>query len=146
MVRTGSSLRTQSRIAVDAVTGSSSRISPTAGSTGSDRIGGTAHDDEADQGIAEAGDHPGQRERKQDERDDIEEPEPSGRQCQRGKTKDPAMVTINRTAKAARLANMNFPAASDSFIFGAGRGWRDRLRLLIQHRLVQITYNTTGHR
>ena len=32
-VRTGSSLRTQSRIAVDAVTGSSSRTSPTAGST-----------------------------------------------------------------------------------------------------------------
>ena len=139
MVRIGSSLRTQSRIAVDVVTGSSSRISPTAGSTAATGIGGTAHDDEANQGIAEAGNHPGQRERKQDKRDDIDETEPSGQQCQRGKTKRSRHGHDKQDGKSRPPGKQDLSGGVSFVHFCSRCGWRDRLRLLIQHRLVQIT-------
>src|SRR5215813_5426225 len=58
------------------------------------------------------------------------------------------MVTANRPAKATRLANMVFPAALVSIIWEQVRQVQDGLRLLIQHRVVQIaliTHQATGN-
>lgn len=106
---------------------------------GGDRIGGTAHDDEANQGIAEAGNHPGQRERKQDKRDDIDETEPSGQQCQRGKTKRSRHGHDKQDGKSRPPGKQDLSGGVSFVHFCSRCGWRDRLRLLIQHRLVQIT-------
>ena len=117
-MRSGGSLRTQSRIAVDAVTGSSSRISPAAGSTAATGSAEkrmmmkpiTAFQNPATiQGNVIAN-------RTSAARSRI--PNPPGVNASAASHSDPAMVTKNRTAKAARLANMLFSAASACVMAG----------------------------
>src|SRR4029453_10817119 len=47
-------------------------------------------------------------------------PSPPGASASAARTNDPVIASKNRTANAARLANMIFPTASVSFIFGTG--------------------------
>jgi hypothetical protein len=56
------------------------------------------------------------------------------------------MVTINRTAKAARLANRIFPAASVSFIFAAGAAGGTGYGFSFNIGWCRLLYNTTGDR
>ncbi len=146
MMRSGCSLRTHRRMAVDAVTGSLPRINPAAGNHGSHGIGGKPHDDEADHGITKSCDHPGQGDREQEKRCQIEDSNPPGANASAASHSDPAMVTANRTAKVARLANMLFSAASACIIAG-GCALGRTLWLLIRRRAVQTTaYNTLNRR
>ena len=57
---------------------------PSRGQYRSHRIGGEAHDDEADHGIAEPRDHPGQGDGEQEKRRKIEDSKSAGRQRQCG--------------------------------------------------------------
>ena len=118
MIRSGSSLRTQSRIAVDAVTGWSSPISPAAGSTAATGSAEkrmmmkpiTALQNPATiQGKVIAN-------RTSAARSRI--PNPPGVNASAASHSDPAMVTKNRTAKVARLANMLFSATSACVMAG----------------------------
>ena len=89
------------------------------GHHGSHRIGGKAHDDETDHGIRKilptiqgkvtANSTSAARSRI---------PNPPGANATAASHSDPAMVTENRTAKTARLANMLFSAASACIMAG----------------------------
>src|SRR4051812_13241737 len=127
MVRTGNSLRTQSRIAVDAVTRSSSRTSPTAGSTAAI---GSAEKRIMTKPITAlqkpATIHGNVTANKTSARKSGN-PSPPGDSASAASHSEPAMVATNRTANNARLANMIFPAGSVSVISGqvqvAGTGY-----------------------
>ena len=144
MMRIGCSLRTHRRIAVDAVTGSLPWINPAAGITAATASGEkrmmtkpiTALQNPATiQGKVTANKRSAARSRI---------PNPPGANASAASHSDPAMVTENRTAKVARLANMLFSAASACIIAGGcARG--KRLWLLIRRRAVQTTaYNTSS--
>ena len=84
MMRIGSSLRTQRRIAVDAVTGSSSRISPAAGSTAATGSAEKRMMTKPIRALQNPATIQGKVTANRTSADDIEDSESAGRQRQRG--------------------------------------------------------------
>ena len=117
MVRIGSSLRTQSRIAVDAVTGSSSRIIPTAGITAATGSAEKRMMTKPITALQNPATIQGKVIANRTSATISRKPNPPGDNASAARQSDPAMVTENRTAKAARLANMDLSGGVSLYHF-----------------------------
>ena len=112
MIRRGNSLRTQSRMAVDAVTGCSSPIIPAAGKTAATGSAEKRMMMKPITAFANPAAIQGKVMANKPSAATSSRPNPPGANATAASHSDPAMVTENSTAKTARLANMVMSTAS----------------------------------